>query len=101
MPSHGKARDLTAAALSNHEPFRRSGFAMTATDKPNEVSWGYLPQEQITEFREARDAGRITYVVLSYNTPIAWVLSDGSKVVPAVKYSVTTTNHQGMCRQYL
>lgn len=42
---------------------------------------------------------RIVYVVWSYQTPIAWVLDDvvcGEVVIPEVKYSRTTTQHQGM-----
>lgn len=42
---------------------------------------------------------RIVYVVWSYQTPIAWVLDDvvcGEVVIPDVKYSRTTTQHQGM-----
>lgn len=39
------------------------------------------------------------YVVWSYVTPIAWVTRDGLFVIPAVKYSPTTSNHQGLVRQ--
>ncbi len=101
MPSHGEARNRTIADLGNRNPFKRSGFAMWATENANDVGWGYMPQEQIDEFQAARKDGKITYVVMSYNTPIAWVLDDGTKVIPAVKYSVTTSNHQGMCRYAL
>lgn len=41
------------------------------------------------------------YVVYSYTTPIAWHINGGSEsgdwwVVPDVKYSTTTTKHQGI-----
>lgn len=39
--------------------------------------------------------------VYSYGTPIAWVMSDGTVVIPDHRYSVTTTHHQGLCRVYL
>lgn len=39
---------------------------------------------------------RATYVVWSYDTPIAWV-TDGKWVKPALKYSPTTSRHQGVC----
>ncbi len=34
------------------------------------------------------------YIVYSYDTPIAWVVN-GEWVQPEVKYSLTTTKHQG------
>ena len=35
------------------------------------------------------------YVVYSYQTPIAWVTKSGTEVHPPVRYSVTTSKHQG------
>ena len=45
--------------------------------------------------------GRVAYVVRSYNTVIGWRLLDGTGVVPNVKYSATTSNHQGIARMAL
>lgn len=67
-----------------------------------EPSIGRLPHDEVTELRRRidanRDAGRATYVVYSYATPIAWSGEDGALVVPAVRYSQTTTQHQRACR---
>lgn len=41
------------------------------------------------------------YVVYSWATPIAWVGDFGNVTVPADKYSVSTTHHQGLCRTWL
>lgn len=49
---------------------------------------GQLPSEYETSAHHA------DYVVWSYRTPIAWH-TDGEWVTPAVRYSVTTSNHQG------
>jgi len=54
---------------------------------------GRMPSEYATQYRAQRND--IVYTVLSYGTPIAWVLSDGTEVKPPVKYSVTTSKHQG------
>lgn len=35
----------------------------------------------------------ITYTVMSYQTPIAWVMRDGRVIVPPLKHSVTTQRH--------
>jgi hypothetical protein len=48
----------------------------------------------LDRFKE--DDERIRYVVKSYATPIAWRLEDGTWVVPAAKYSRTTSKHQGV-----
>jgi len=49
--------------------------------------------------RFKQDEMRIRYVVKSYATPIAWKLEDGSWVVPAEKYSITTSRHQSVVRR--
>lgn len=55
----------------------------------NWTGFGSLP----TEFHES--AGSATYTIYSYATPIAWLTSEGEWVQPAVRYSLTTSNHQG------
>lgn len=69
------------------EVFRlRSGASLRAVDEA--PYWlGHLP----AQFSE--DITLAEYVVLSYNTPIAWVI-DGEKFVPDVGYSRTTGQHQ-------
>lgn len=37
----------------------------------------------------------IVYVVFSYDTPIAWVRSDGTEYRVSQKFSQTTSKHQG------
>lgn len=44
-------------------------------------------------------AGEVSYVVYSYSTPIAWYTKRGEWVVPAEKYSHTTSRHQSVVRQ--
>jgi hypothetical protein len=41
----------------------------------------------------------IAYLVLSYETPIAWVTRNNIRRVPDVRYSPTTTNHQDIVRR--
>jgi len=96
MATHGKARERTIAALRNHKPFERSGFAMRAIEGKTSLS-GRLPVEWLTRYRNTE----IAYTVISYQTPIAWVTSDGQIYIPDESYSVTTSHHQGLCRVYL
>ena len=78
----------TAEAIAAREPFTTSG-SMLAGD----LRWrgaGRLPRNWAeTFYGDAPD-----YVVYSYATPIAWHGARGW-TVPPVKYSLTTTRHQG------
>lgn len=59
-------------------------------------STGRLPEEHVKEF-EADDP---SYVVKSYDTPVAWHGKGGWKV-PGAKYSKTTSRLQGTLRRAL
>ena len=83
----------TNVAWKNLEPFTTSG-ALAGTDNPDSYT-GRMPSEYADDYRAAYLAGDIVYVVTSYATPIGWVLKNGERVKPPVKYSVTTTKHQG------
>jgi hypothetical protein len=55
---------------------------------------GRLPDEYEQQLR----LDRPSYIVYSYGTPIAWH-SDKGWFIPEVKYSVTTSKHQGYVRR--
>lgn len=55
--------------------------------------FGQLPLGYHDEFEIACGASDF-YAVYSYRTPIAWY-ANGSWYVPPVRYSVTTSRHQG------
>lgn len=99
MATHGKARTSTIRALGNRKSFDRSGshgFSMRAIE--GKVSHqGYMPWDEWVKYRDAE----VTYTVISYSTVIAWVQSDGTVVIPDVRYSVTTSHHQSLCKVYL
>ncbi|MEU6351116.1 hypothetical protein ABZ896_17550 [Streptomyces sp. NPDC047072] len=81
-------------ALAARQPFTTYG-ALRATSERN-YCVGRLPDQWADRYRADADAGHIVYQVYSYSTPIAWVLDDGAVVVPQVRYSLTTTRHQGL-----
>jgi len=100
MATHGRARQLTIAALESKTAFKRSGFAMKGVEGAVS-STGHMPAEDAREYNNFANADEIVYTVVSYATPIAYVTKDGAVRVPDARYSVTTTTHQGMCRTYL
>lgn len=80
--------------ISDLQPFTTSG-ALSGRVPHGETftAWesGRLPREHVESFQRA------TYAVFSYATPIAWV-ADGAWVIPATRYSVTTSRHQSAAR---
>lgn len=77
------------------------GSAMTGKSYPDGWpsldTFGYLPRDFRERFERERDGVGIDYVVFSYDTPIAWHRIDWTWVRPEVKYSPTTSLHQGCC----
>lgn len=72
------------------------------TDRRN-TDFGILPDNWVTVYKNERDNPDqgIVYTIFSYATPIAWRLTDGTWIVPPVRYSVTTTGHQSAVRYAL
>ena len=56
---------------------------------------GRLPTEHADALLADHRRGRVTYIVWSYGTPIAWHVTRRGWVVPDVSYSLTTSRHQG------
>jgi hypothetical protein len=74
--------------------------------RPSEILMGQLPEE----YQNYMVDKVVRYVIYSYETPIAWMQvaewdSDGAPiyewVIPNVKYTVTTSKHQGKVRTAL
>ncbi|MFM9442570.1 hypothetical protein [Streptomyces acidiscabies] len=94
MPKLATQSWAVRRALAARQPFTTYG-ALSATDRRS-YCVGRLPEWWADRYRSAADAGRITYQVYSYSTPIAWVLDDDTAVMPQVRYSATTSRHQGL-----
>ena len=71
------------------QPFNCNG---TLSGRTSIEGYGRLPEPHVAEL--AKVASRVAYVVYSYETPIGWVLDDGTEEIPKVKYSMTTSRHQ-------
>ena len=57
---------------------------------------GRLPEAWADVYK--RDGEHITYTILSYDTPIAWVLDDGTYVLIEDRITPTTARHQETAR---
>jgi hypothetical protein len=90
------ATDETLATIltGRNLPFRYNRTSLTGRP-PIADSYGGHTGSLPEPFRAQLFYGRPDYVVFSYDTPIAWHDSvTGEWTVPAVRYSVTTTQHQ-------
>jgi hypothetical protein len=82
-----KTLDQAENKIKEMESFRlRGGDTLTGGPAITGV-YGLLPERYREDYDEA------VYAVISYNTPIAWVRPDGTKVIPDVGYSDTTNQH--------
>jgi hypothetical protein len=82
------------AAIAELAPFATSGALSGRTPIGESFGpWdsGRLAREHVASFQHA------SYAVFSYATPIAWV-TDSHWVIPADRYSLTTSRHQSAAR---
>lgn len=89
-----------ANAILNREPFTTSGSLVGGYLDDKHIAYigsGRLPEPWREKFFQAKHSVPWSdfYVVYSYGTPIAWWTKAGGWTVPDVKYSRTTTKHQG------
>ena len=95
--TYGAGRDNLRKALSERKSFTTGGALKGEEWKRDVVRhWdlGELPEPWRSVFMLDHVDG-IAYVVWSYETPIAWVKRDGKVIRPDVRYSRTTSKHQG------
>lgn len=81
--------------INQRVPFKSHGAIRGYGPGNLPTNTGELPPEWAAIYREK--LSRIAYVVTSYDTPIYWVLDSGVDYRPDVRYSVTTSRHQGQC----
>lgn len=83
-----------AERIRDRKEFQTYG-ALRASKEIGLSSWdsGWLTGDDLEKFHD--DKLNIRYVVWSYNTPIAWVTSDGVPYRVGQKFSLTTSKHQG------
>jgi hypothetical protein len=83
--------------IQNREPFK---LASMSGVEGSYLPWGnQLPGDWERVYTTQR--AHIVYTVLSYLTPIAWVMDDGQKIMPDEHYSNTTSNHQHIAQMAL
>ncbi len=92
------AADLIAA----RQPFTTSGALRGGAPGNSTLStWdcGRLPGDHVSQLMGGLMTGHVDYIVYSYGTPIAWHRADAGWTVPDVRYSATTSRHQGVVRR--
>lgn len=83
--------------IERHEPARERRTNLTGRPVLMHPASGNLPDPYRREYWDTE----IRYVIFSYDTPIAWLRTDGTWRMPMVRYSLTTTQHQNTVRAIL
>lgn len=94
--------DIVPAALAGKDAATANGNMSTYPVDDFRARYGYTgtPVGQMHGaladlLRERFTAGKVRQVILSYQTPIAWLDAEYGWIVPVVSYSITTSaNHQ-------
>ncbi len=84
--------------IGNRLPFRTA--SASASNNVYGIPKGQLNDEEYAPLLGLALEGRISYVVFSYETPVAWVL-DGKPHVTDQIFSHTTSQLQALCRRAL
>jgi len=83
--------------IRQRQPFKTSG-ALWGTRET--YGSGRLTGFELLQFRRAVEEGHIDFIVMSYNTPIAWYNKTLKKWhIVNEKFSVTTSKHQTVTRR--
>lgn len=107
MAIYGRERLRVIKALAEETEYR-GGSALTI--RKSFETWGRYPPDRKPDTRPGYEGYTVAVYpstqgvrtwVYSYSTPIAWVLDDGTVVIPDHRYSSTTSGHQSLCRVYL
>ncbi|MET0725772.1 MAG: hypothetical protein ABWY36_05425 [Leifsonia sp.] len=94
IPSRETTNDDAAGFILRHEPFKLGHLTGAMARVGNLSRLGDLPpQWRVQLGQAAREHGTALFIVWSYGTPIAWG-ARSLAVVPQVRYSLTTTQHQ-------
>lgn len=96
MGTQLQTRKILSKAMIDRIAFKRgnlSGRYISAYSG----NFGILPEDYKAELKAATQDNQV-YVVFSFQTPIAWCISNETDkwVIPDVTYSVTTSAHQSL-----
>lgn len=95
MTIHKATRNNADQFIRAREDFKTGGALSGRNRNPGYEYSGYLESKTDRETVERFHAS--DYAVFSYQTPIAWWSEDRGWERPEVRYSPTTSHHQGKC----
>lgn len=90
-----KSQNAIVTAIGERSTFVVNTMSGRQVGNMDTYSTSQMPAAERDRFLSDRPQ----YVIWSYGTPIAWVTGDGRQVVSSTRYSVTTSNHQGIVKR--
>jgi hypothetical protein len=94
-------RERLIDCLRHAMPFYMASTTGGPVDSSMNPSTGQMPTVEAFNFQHHVEFGCCDYVVWSYQTPIAYRCTVAGWIVPNVRYSRTTTQHQSIIRSAL
>jgi hypothetical protein len=95
-----QARSEAVSLMSSESNFERSGISGQRASKSSlPPRQGELPEDVYRDLVETISRDDVSYVIFSYQTPIAWVHRNGAVTMPEIGYSATTSQHRKMVRE--
>lgn len=92
-----RANRRTAPGLiRDHAEFVNSSKTLRGECNPTVISAGRLDDVESSRLRIDMEQNGIEYVVISFDTPIAWVTKNGWTYKVSETFTQTTSNHQGL-----
>jgi len=80
--------------IFNRQPFKANSMAGIYFQEGKYLHTGRLQSDVVALLKDHKP----DFIVYSYGTPIAWHHANGWEI-PAIRYSVTTSKHQGIVRR--
>lgn len=96
MALKGKGKRALQAAVDDRTEFRHETLSARRIEH---MTYGHMVPALGRSLATEIAVNGSAFVIFSYATPIAWWSGEAQEwIIPDVKYSVTTTNHQNVVR---
>lgn len=92
MALGSEARKSVQFGIDNLAEFSVGNLSGKVRQRGEKVDLRLMPR------KAAHGIDRAVYVIRSYDTPIAWALGKDTWIIPQVKFSNTTAQHQSLVK---
>lgn len=92
MALGNESRKVMQKGIDNLIEFDVGDLTGSKVERGEKIDLRLMPR------RQAYGIDKAVYVIRSYYTPIAWALSPDTWIIPKVKFTTTTSQHQSLVK---